>query len=154
MIERMIITDYYNGAIGGFVRCPVCSAVYHFVTLDWSESHLNRVIALSLLPADSMTRIVSFFSEEPAAGKWIPQRMQRASDEDLDQINAFLSDMTQRAEPPSILLVWNIKTDEVLAARNVGCIAPEDSVSMFDFDAPAGRKDHDWFAELDVPRQS
>ncbi len=123
IIERMLITDYYDGAITGFVQCPVCSATYHFVTLDWSESHLNRVIALSLLPADSLMRIVSFFSEEPATGKWIPQLLQRASDEDLDRIEAFLSEITRRAEPPSILLAWNIATDEVLAARNVGCIA-------------------------------
>jgi hypothetical protein len=148
MVRRMLITEYYDGAVAGFLQCPACSAVYRFVTLDWSQNRFVRVIALSLLPADSMTRMVSFFAEVPPPGKWVPRMLQRPSDEDLDRIDAFLAEIVARAEPPSIVLAWNIDTDEVLAVRPAPPRSPEDYLSLFDFETPRTGEQHDWFAEL------
>jgi len=154
LLSHMLVTEYYDGAISGFVQCPVCRSVYHFVTLDWTPSHLVRVIALSLLPADSMTRLVSFFSEAPPRGQWIPKILQRATDQDLDRIEAFLSEITAKAEPPSLVLAWNVITTEILAARKISALTPDHFISLFDLDARAARERADWFGDLGVARDS
>jgi hypothetical protein len=152
-IEHMLVTGYYDGATGGFVQCSAISPIYHFVTLYWSQSHTIRVIALSLVPADSWAKLTSFFSEKPQGGQWIPKILQRPSDEDLDRIERFLSEIVARAEPPSVVLAWNISTNEILAARQVGPISPDHLVNMFDLDdVRTARDTYDWFADLGVAR--
>ena len=86
-IEYMLITEWYDGATSGFIQCSAVSPIYHFVTLDWSQSHAIRIIALSVVPSDSMTRLISFFPETPPRGQWMPKILQRASEQDLDRID-------------------------------------------------------------------
>jgi len=152
IIEQMLITEYYDGPISGFLQCSACESVYHFVTLDWSQSHFVRVIALSLVPADSMARILSFFAEVPAKPQWTPQILQRATEQDLGRIEAFLSEILAGAEPPSIVMAWNILTNEILSARTVGTLSSDHFVSMFDMDTQTPHEAHDWFAHLGVAR--
>jgi hypothetical protein len=152
MIEQALITEYYDGAISGFIQCSSYSSLFSFVTLDWSQSHWVRVIALSRLPPDSLTRLLSFFAEVPASAQWIPKVLQRPSDQELDRIEAFVTEITASAEPPSIVMAWNVRTNEILSARNVGPMSPDHFVSLFAFDAPAPPKQYDWFADLAVAR--
>jgi len=154
-IEHILVTDYYDGARGGFMQCSAGSPLYHFITLDWSQSHSVRVIALSLVPVDSMAELISFFSENPARGQWIPKILQRASEEELDRIESFLSEIVARAEPPSVVLAWNSWPNEILAARQVGPLSPDHFVNMFDLDdVRTARDKYDWFAELRVARDT
>jgi hypothetical protein len=152
LLSHVFVTEYYDGATGGLLQCPVCGSVYHFITLDWSRNHWVRVIALARLPPDSMTRIEAFFSEVPSRSPWIPTRLRRASDQDLDSIERFLSEITARAEPPGILLAWDVSTNRVLAARKIDTPSADHAAGMFDPDAPADRRRVDWFAELGVSR--
>jgi hypothetical protein len=148
LLENMLITEYYDGASAGFVQCPVCASVYHFITLDWSQNRFVRVVALSLVPADSMARLQSFFAEAPPRSRWIPKLLQRASEQDLDRVEAFLSEILARAESPSIVLAWNVATGQVHSARNVSGLSSDQVISLFDLDRPVTQRQYDWFREL------
>jgi hypothetical protein len=152
LLSHVLVTDYYDGATSGFLQCPVCGSVYHFFTLDWSRNHWVRVIALALLPPDSMTKLEAFFSEAPSRSPWIPTKLKRASDQELDSIERFLSEITAQAEPPSILLAWNVSTNEILSARKITPLSQGDLMSLFDLDDSAAQRRVDWFAELGVAR--
>jgi hypothetical protein len=153
MIDHMLVTDYYDGPTHGFLQCSGCSSVFHFITLDWSHDHSVRVIALSLLPADSMARLECFFGDVPSRKQWIPTALVRASDSYLDRLETFLSEITRQAERPSIVMAWNVSTNEILAARKVGPLSPDHYVSMFDPDTPEAGARHDWFADLGLKRE-
>jgi hypothetical protein len=152
LLTKLLVAEYYDGAAGGFLQCPVCGSVYQFITLDWSDNHLVRVIALSLLPPDSMTRLEAFFSEAPTRSPWIPKMLLGAKDQDLDRIEPFLAEVTAQAEPPSIILAWNLSTNEVISARRISALSRDHFVSLFDLDAPAPPRRVDWFAELGLTR--
>lgn len=152
LIRRMLVTDYYDGAIGGFLQCPVCLSVYHFITLDWSDNHFVRVIALSLVPADSMAKLASFFGEVPGNAPLIPQRMRRPSEEELDHIEAFFAAITRDAQPPSIVVAWDVSSSKVLAARKVSNPSPVSFRDLLGCDEPNPGPRYDWFKDLGVTR--
>lgn len=152
ILKQMLITDYYDGPLGGFIQCPTCSAVYYFRTLDWSRSHLVRIIVLSLLPTDSMEKLLSFFEETPPKSQWIPKRVQRANDRDLDQIEAFIAGIVAQAKPPSIAIAWNIASNEVISGCPVSHFAPDQWIGIFDADTGESWKQYDWFRELGIER--
>jgi hypothetical protein len=80
LLERMLVTGYYNGPLSGFLQCPTCGSTFYFFTIDWSRDKFTRVIALRPLPGEAMQRLVNFFSESPQWPQWIPRKMQRPSD--------------------------------------------------------------------------
>jgi len=152
LIGQMLITEYYDGATSGFIQCSGCLSVYHFVTLDWSQNQVVRVIALSLVPSDSMARLVSFFAEAPPRSPWIPEALRRGSDQDLDRMEAFLSGIVPQAQPPNIVMAWNVLTNEILSARRVGSLPADHFVSLFDLQTTPVRTRYDWFEDLGVDR--
>jgi hypothetical protein len=152
LVGDMCVTGYYDGPTEGILQCPACGSVYHFKTLAWSRNHFIRVISLSPLPPDSMTKIVSFFAERPTGSPWIPRALAHATDQDLDRIEPFLVGILAEAGPPSIVLAWDIVTNEVLAARQVGVLPPEHWFGPLDLDVGSAGKEFDWFADLGVPQ--
>ena len=152
IIEHMLITEYYDGPLSGFIQCPTCLSVYHFVTLDWGQSHFTRVIGLSSVPSDSMARLTSFFSEVPSRSQWIPELLRKARDRDLDRIEAFLSEILTQAEPPSIVIAWTISSNRLLAARKVSNPAPGQCISISDLPISEMRNTYDWFGDLGLAR--
>ena len=72
--------------------------------------------------------------------------------QDLDRIEAFVSEIVRRADGPSIVMAWNISTNESVAARKAGALSPDHFANMFDFDTTTVSKRYDWFEDLGVAR--
>lgn len=50
--SRMLITNYYDGPIEGFVECHTCGRLYAFRKLAWDEDQDLRIFGLAPLDDD------------------------------------------------------------------------------------------------------
>lgn len=148
LIEHMIVLDYYDGPIGGFLRCPACGKEYHFLTLDWNGEQAIRIIALAEVPANTFEQLACFFGESPNRKKWIPKLLSRASEQDLDRIEPFVAGLAALAAAPSIVLAWNVYTTEIVATRRVAPDVVPSIIPIFE----RGGSRFDWFAYLGLTR--
>lgn len=93
------------------------------------------------------------FFGEPEGKKWVPPILRRASDEDLDRIEPFVSSITSHAGEPVAVLAWNVLTSRVWAARRVDETVTDYVVALLN--RQAGEKlPFDWFEYLGLSRES
>jgi len=147
-LNHMLVTEYYDGPISGFLRCETCSSVYFFTTVAWSRSSFVRVIALASVPEDSWPRLISFFGQTPSGRHWIPTMLSRPSEEELDQIEAFLGSITSEAGATTLLLAWDITLSSVLAVRRVNGLPTPSDLNLLAPRWSGAKSAADWFADL------
>lgn len=154
LFDRVLVTEYCDGPTNGFVQCPTCGSTYHFITLDWSDSHWVRVLALSRVPDDSIARLQALFAETaPGRGQWVPTALKRATEADLERIEAFLSQITAQEQPAAFVTAWNVRTNEVSALVPVGEMPSNLICSMFATGERSSGSRLDWFVRLGVERR-
>ena len=148
MLDHMLVTDYFDGPIAGFLRCDACSSVHFFTTIAWSRNSFVRVIALATVPEDSWFKLISFFGEIPSGQCWIPPILSRPTEQELDRIEAFLKSITAQAGVTTLILAWDITSTKVLAARKVEGLSPPSDLNMFSNNRLATKSAGNWFANL------
>lgn len=118
--SQMVVLDYYDGPAGGFLRCKVCGAEYHFYMLDWDDRHLVRIFALAPVPEQSLQRLFALFQASPDRRVWIPPVFSRASEERLsDLYDRGIQGVIDQAATPSAVIAWSISAEKTLAMRGV-----------------------------------
>ena len=63
---RVLVFDYYDGALSGVMQCAFCERSYRFDFLDWGEGQDIRVMSLGRLPGgtlETLTRTIGEASE-------------------------------------------------------------------------------------------
>lgn len=149
LLAEIAVLDYYNGPMGGFVRCSACGCEHSFRTLDWDDEQGVRVVSLAQVPRGTFASLAEFFRESPARERWIPQQLSRATDEDLGRIEPFVAGLVALADAPSSVVAWDVYSSDVLAARRIDASVCREVVGLFDRAEP-----FDWFAYLGLARDA
>lgn len=131
--SQMVVLDYYDGPAGGFLKCKVCGAEYHFYMLHWDDMHLVRIFALAPVPEQSLQRLFALFQASPDRRVWIPPVFSRASEETLsDLYDCGIQDVINRAATPTVVIAWSIRAEKTLAMRGVDSAAVPHLSSWFE----------------------
>jgi hypothetical protein len=135
-------TDYYDGPVMGIIKCPHCLRMFRFDMIDWSKNHDIRIFSLSVLASRYVTEYehkIELFAKNSS--------LQQSNSEEQYQL---LNNILDNAEPPSLIIVWDIANDLLLAMKGVNeeirpYIHPLLSNKLDDLSI-------DWFEYLHVPR--
>jgi len=152
--SQILVLDYCDGEIGGFLKCRVCDSEYNLFMLDWDDAHLVRIVALAPIADGSFQRLFTIFNARPDQRRvWTPPVWSRASEERLEELyESGIQDVIDHAATPTIVIAWSIKTERTLAMRKVDPSAVPPLVSWFDQQPPPSH--FDWFGYLRLPRSS
>jgi hypothetical protein len=147
----MVVLDFYDGPISGFLQCKVCGAAYHFYMLDWDDLHVVRIFALAPVAEASLQRLFTLLNATPDRHVWIPPVFTRASEETIsDLYDRGIQDMIDRAATPTMVIAWSIRAEKTLAIRGVDSAAVPHLSAWFD------RQPHpvvfDWFGYLRIAK--
>lgn len=145
---KMIVTEWYDGPVGGVVRV-VPDRSFWFFLLDWDSSHRIRLFGLQEIP-EFENRIEQLTTDPPKWPVWIPAVFVQPTQE---AENWIAIRRVSRTRPDTIdaVLVWDTQDEKGIAIQN---LAPADAihtVSWFDaMDSAEGPRD--WFSILGIPR--
>jgi hypothetical protein len=143
-LAQMVVLDYYDGPVGGLLKCKVCGSEYHFYLLDWDEMHAVRIFALAPLPKSSFERIFGLFEATPDRRVWCPPW---PTDERTSELyESGIQNIIGRAASATVVIAWDNRADKTLAMRGVDA-PPAGNLSVW-FDRQPGSDPFDWFGYL------
>lgn len=146
---QMVVLDYYDGPVGGLLKCRYCNTGYHFYLLDWDNTHAVRIFALAPTPESTFARIFELFGAIPDRRIWFPPWPR---EEDLlDLLESDIQDVANRADTPTLVIAWSNRTDRTLAMRGLDS-SLKGQLRLW-FDLPSHADLFDWFNYLGLPRQ-
>lgn len=148
--NRLVVFQIYDGPTQGVALCDICETPYRFMMLDWNKAHIVRVFALSELPADSLGRILSYFSEAPRWPVWLPSGLRMPTSQALDRFDKEIQPILDMASPASFVSAWSRDLRAGLAAKR---IERSHLGEVQDWFSVANPNDiYDWFAFLGLAK--
>lgn len=137
---RILVFDYYDGALSGVMQCGFCKQTYRFDFLDWGDGQDIRVMSLGRLPKgtlETLARTIGEASEcTPHWPVWVAP-WQFPSETLKAQTETTVTEMLARAEPPEMVIATDPWIAQVFAARGL----PPERIAAVD----------DWFEVLQLP---
>lgn len=147
----MIVLDYYDGPVGGFLKCRTCGAAYHFHMLDWDAARLTRIFALTPISEATYQRVLAVLGAHADRHVWIPPVLSRASEEAIEGLyQAGIQKVVDDAGKPSVAVAWSVRAEKTLTTRGIDPSAAEHLAAWFD--RQPERVDFDWSHYLNVAR--
>ena len=137
---RVLVFDYYDGALSGVMQCAFCERSYRFDFLDWGEGQDIRVMSLGRLPVGTLDKLARTLGEasesRPEWPVWVaPWQFPSATLAARTQTR--VTELLAMAEPPDLVIATDAWVTRVFTAFRL----PPAQIAEVD----------DWFELLQLP---
>ncbi len=150
LFSTMIVIDYYDGPIAGFLVCKLCQSHYYYYMLDWNADHSVRIFALAPVTATLFPKLYTLFQGHPTSLIWIPPVLaHRPSEEQIDELYASgLQEAIDSAGVVELVVGWSIVESKPISIRRVTTSLTQHLRSWFDLETLSDL--FDWFSFLSI----
>jgi hypothetical protein len=139
----LVTRDFYDGPVGGLLRCRDADEFYRFTMLDWDLGQKVRVFGLSHVPPE--------LAADCLAAESVGQSDLHGNGHDHNTCSDAVNARLEHCVLITFLVAWHRDTCSVVAVRDVAELAlTVPSTSFWE----TTERTMDWFGFLQLPRKA